>query len=162
MSFKGFFRRYYPAVIIVLAVISIAVGAVYGLFPLPTFEKPTKQSAQPQSQPQPNYASPGQLAPGFPSELVLDPKAAVKESYSINYGNNTNQYTASFNSKESMESLFSSYKKYLGDNGWSITNEITKYPTSRGLYAVKGLTDASVAIINKGETREVIVSYVKK
>lgn len=162
MSFKGFFRRYYLAVIIVLAVISIAVGAVYGLFPLPTFEKPTKQSVQPQFQFQPHYASPGQLVSGFPAELVLDPKAAVKESYSIDYGENTNQYTTSFNSNESMESLFSSYKKYFGDNGWSITNEITKYPTSRGLYAVKGAADASVAIIEKGEMRQVMASYVKK
>ena len=163
MSFKDFFKRHYLAVylgvIVVLAVvISIIVGVVFNLYPLPTFEKPTKESVQSQ----PNYASPGQLVSGFPAELVLDSNAAVKESYSIDYGKNTNQYTASFNSNESMESLYSSYKKYLEDNGWSITNEITKYPTSRGLYAVKGLADASVAIIDKSDARQVTVSYLQK
>lgn len=110
----------------------------------------------------PQYASPGQLAPGFPSELILDSGAQLGLSYSINYDPSTNQYTASFKSKESMESLFSSYKKYLGDNGWNITNEITKYPTSRGLYAVKGAADASVAIIKQTEGSEVVVSYLSK
>jgi len=112
--------------------------------------------------PAPVYAPKGELVRGFPKELVLDQKGIVSGSYYVNYSTSLNQYTAVFDSTEPMLSLFSQYKDYLSKNGWTITNEITKYETSRGLYAVKGAADASVAIIEQAKSREVTVSFVQR
>jgi hypothetical protein len=125
-----------------------------------------KYAAQtPASQPRgpmPVHAPAGQLVPGFPKELILDESAKLSDSYSVNYNPSLNQYTAVFNSNEAMLDLFAAYKNWLTRNGWTITNEIAYYPTSRGLYAKKGTADASIAIIDQKTQRQVVVSYVGK
>jgi hypothetical protein len=106
------------------------------------------------------YAATGELASGFPAELILDANAKLSNSYSLDYNAALNQYTAVFTSDKSMTALFASYQAYFSKNGWAVTNAITKYPTSRGLYAQKGTSDASVAIFEGGSSREVTVSYL--
>lgn len=116
----------------------------------------------PKQAPAPVSAPKGETVTGFPKELILDSAADLGSSYSLNYNANLNQYTASYISKLSMSRLFDMYKSYYQKNSWAVTNEITKYPSSRGLYAVKGTVESSVAVIDEGAARNVIVNYLKK
>ncbi len=143
-----------------LVIFLVAVGAAAALV---VFHK--KAPAAPSgktTQPSPSYAPKGELTPGFPKELILDNKAAPGGSYAVNYGTGPSLRTTSFDSNKSMLSLFNLYKTYFKDNGWIITNEVTKYKDSRGLYAIKSREVASVAISDNGKTRQVVVNYAGK
>lgn len=106
------------------------------------------------------YAPQGQLAAGFPKELILDSKAKLSASYAVGYDRNLNQYTANYSSDEPMLAIFSQYKDYFKNNGWTITNEVAQYKTSRGIYAKKDKNDVSVAIVDAKQSRQIIVSYL--
>ncbi len=106
------------------------------------------------------YAPKGELAPGFPKELVL-PNLTLDSSYSASYAKDLNQFTSALNSQDSLDKIFQAYKTYLGANNWKITN-VTAYPGSRGIYARKDQADINVAIIDQGDKRAVSVTYVKK
>ncbi len=108
------------------------------------------------------YAAKGEITPGFPKELILDERASLAQSYAIAYDQNLNQYTVAFDSDQSMSALYDAYLSYFKENGWTMVNAIAKYPASRGLYAKKGTADASVAILEKDSSAQVIVSYVVK
>ncbi|MBU6500323.1 MAG: hypothetical protein KGJ89_00640 [Patescibacteria group bacterium] len=152
----------------VTAIIIVVVAATA----LVVFRKPAqKKAVQNTSSPSPSvaenvkpiaaYASQGKLTPGFPSELILgSANATTSQSYQINYPyDGSTQDTTDFISAESMLDLFSQYKKYFSQNGWTITREITKYTNSRGLGAEKGGTSMSMAIVDNGKVREVTISY---
>jgi hypothetical protein len=124
--------------------------------------KPTPAIPPVASNPVPVYAPQGQLVSEFPSSLIIGTSSVVNGSYAINYSSSTNQYTAEFNSSSSVISLYASYKQYLTTNGWTITNDITKYPTSRGLYASNASSDVTVAIATKNKGAQVTISYVLK
>ena len=116
--------------------------------------------------PTPVYANKGSVVPQFPKELILDAAAKVANSYSVNYAASLNQYTAVWNSSSSMTALYNQYKAYFLANGWTITNDMTNYSFSRGLYATKGAAEASVAIVQQGKNgkngSQVTVSYLTK
>ena len=114
------------------------------------------------SNPTPVYAPQGQLVPQFPPSLILGTSTIVNGSYAIDYTSSTNQYTAEFNSSSSMASLYTNYKQYLSANGWTITNNISKYPTSRGLYASNASSNIAVAIVSQKTGSQVTVTYVVK
>ncbi len=137
-----------------------AVIVVVGILVIWAVQKPASQPTA--SGPAPSYAPSGQLVAGFPKALVLDQAAQISSSYSINYSASTNQYTAEWNSPSSMASLYGQYKSYFQTNGWKITNDVTKYSASRGLYATKGSAEASVAIMQQGKGSQVIVGYLMK
>lgn len=124
--------------------------------------KPSSPTPTPSSGATPVYAPQGELVAGFPTELILDTSARTTQSYSINYSSSTSQYTANFTSNESMLKLYGDYKTYFPQNGWTIVNDTTSYKDSRSLYAKQGTAEASVAVIDKGTTRQVTVSYLKK
>ena len=108
------------------------------------------------------YAAQGELAPGFPAELIVDTNAKLVDSYSIVYEGNIKQYTARFDSQKSMAALYDTYQSYFSRNNWTITNQITKYPDSRGIYAVSGTNEAGVALMTQGTGTEVVVNYIVK
>lgn len=148
--------------LITLIVVLIAAAAlVFLIVYLQQFQKPGAPAAQNKGLIA-TEAPKGEVVPGFPRESILDAKSSVDKSYAVDYGGGTVQRTANFTSAKSMPDLFAEYKDYFMKNGWTITNEITKYKTSRGLYAVKGSADANVAIADQGKSREVIVSYLQK
>ena len=157
----GFQSKSAKIILIVVLVLILAVVTGWRLGYLTW-----KPSAPPQTQEpplgQPVYAPQGQLTAGFPPELILDPQAALAQSYRVKYQENLNQYTATFNSNQSMLSMFSRYKTYLKNNGWFITNEITQYATSRGLYAQKRSLEVSITITKKDSGSEVSVTYILK
>jgi hypothetical protein len=119
-----------------------------------------KPALKPATGPVPVYAPQGQLVPQFPALLILDSAAVVNGSYAINYSSSTNQYTAQYNSSDTVASVYASYKQYLPANGWSITNDITKYSTSRGLYASNASSDVAVGIVTQGKGSQVTITYV--
>lgn len=110
----------------------------------------------------PVYAPQGGLISGFPKSLILDAQAQVSGSYGISYSSDTNQYTAEWNSPNSMENLYNVYLNYLQSNQWQIVNRSTQYPNSKGLYATSGSADVSVAITAQVNGSHVILSYLMK
>ena len=114
------------------------------------------------AEPNLEYAPEGEFVVGFPEWLILDKESRPNSSYSVSYDENLNQYTASFDSDQSMGDLATLYKNYFKDNGWQITSEVTQYEDSRGLYAIKDSQEASVAIISQNEGTQVVVSYLVK
>lgn len=160
MDKSSFALRSRKILVIAVAVLVVVLAALLFLYFRRQATPPT--SPAPSTQPPLTHAPSGELTPGFPKELVLDAKAKLADSYTINYNQNLNQYTASYDSDKSMLSLFAEYKDYFKNNGWAIVNEITIYKTSRGLYAKKDKSDASVAIIDRKPQRQVTVSYLVK
>jgi hypothetical protein len=123
--------------------------------------RPGSSAPQPTA-PVPVYAPQGQLVPDFPKGLILDSSAAISGSYSINYSSSTNQYTAEYNSSSTMASLYAKYKAYLPANGWAITNDISAYPGSEGLYASNASSDVAVAVVSQKTGSQVTITYVVK
>lgn len=110
----------------------------------------------------PTYAPQGQLAAGFPTDLILDGKAKVSQSYSIDYAAAGNQYTASWDSVMSVQALFDAYKSYLPLHGWTIPDgvaQIGKYGAS--LYGEQSGATANISIVPKGKGSHVVISYSK-
>ena len=148
----------FAGVLVALAAIVAALLSFKFIFmPQSSVQAPSKSS----SAQTPVFAPSGELTPSFPKELILDDAAKLSQSYLINYSTSTKQYTANFTSSDTMLSLYQNYKKYFASNGWTVVNDTTSYTTSRGLYVRKGTTDASVAIIDQGKTRSVVVSYLQ-
>ncbi len=135
------------------------IAVVLGILIVITW-KPQRQQQPAPTGPAPVFAPQGQLTPNFPTALILDPQAEINSSYSINYDASTNQYTAEWNSSSSMASLYNNYKTYFGANGWTITNNITKYSSSRGLYASNASSDVAVGIVSLGNDSQVTISYI--
>ena len=147
-------KRMWVWVGVVVVVIAILMAFFWRPGQEGTMQQPVTGSA-------PAYAPQGQLVANFPKELILDNAAVISDSYAINYSTSTNQSTAVWNSSSSMDSLYQSYKQYLPAHGWTITNDITKYATSRGLYATKGTTEVvSVSIVTQHKESQVTVTYV--
>ena len=108
------------------------------------------------------YAIKGELAPGFPKELILDDSAKLADSYSISYEASLKQYTATYTSQKSISDLFTLYQNYFTKNNWTFVNQVTKYPTSRGMYVTDSTNEAGVAILMQGSSTKVMVSYIVK
>jgi hypothetical protein len=138
----------WTGVVIVLLLILVLLGAFSG------------KNNQPVTQGVPTYAPQGQLVTGFPQELVLDPTAQLGGSYGINYSTSTNQYTAMWTSSKSLDDLYSAYKTYFQNNGWTISNEMTAYAGTKGLHAAKGTASAGLSVVDNGASRKISVTYV--
>jgi hypothetical protein len=137
----------------VVVVVLVVVGALI-------WRSTSQQPAN--SGPAAVYAPQGQLAPGFPKNLVLDAQARIGSSYSIAYASTTNQYTARWVSSSSVATLYNSYKTYFGNNGWAITNSSGATSTSKlgAIYAATSSANVSVTMITQGKGSEITVSYV--
>jgi len=156
-------RKKRISIAIIAAVVLIAIVLVLGFAARHNGANPAGSSATAVPlAPKAAYAASGEVISGFPSGMILDPAAKVASSYSLSYNASLSQYTASFDSKESMADLYAAYGSYFQTGGWTVTNRITTYPTSRGIYAMKDATEASVAIITESNGSQVIVSYVVK
>ena len=143
---------------LVLIAAILAVGIVLAVL----FTRSPKSSDEQKEAagPVPVYASYGELATGFPKELVLDGAASVESSYTIAYDASVNQHTAVFMSDESPVTLRQQYKQYFADNGWKILSETTE--GIQALYAQKDRIDASfTAGLQDGRT-QVIIAYLEK
>jgi hypothetical protein len=110
----------------------------------------------------PVYAPQGQLASGFPKQLVLDTNSQVNSSYAINYSTSTNLYTTQFNSSSSMATMYANYNTYLTANGWTIARKITSHLTSRGIVASNATSEVLVTIVAEGKGSQVTVTYDTK
>jgi hypothetical protein len=107
------------------------------------------------------HAPKGQVAPGFPKELILDNAAALSDSYAINYSASTNQYTAEWISTSSPLSLYDIYHAYVTKNGWTITNQADG-SVLKGIYAKKASAALSVIIMPQAQNKgtKIMVAYV--
>jgi flagellar basal body-associated protein FliL len=146
----------------VLLAVVVLGGAAYILF--------SKKQAGPNQTNQTTKKAPvfkktdapaGQLAVGFPKELILDPNAATKQSYSIKY-DSANQFTANFNSSLSTGEIYKLYITYLTANGYSIKNQ-SNTATFSSIYATKNSTivNAVFTRTNKTAPTTATITYVK-
>jgi len=110
----------------------------------------------------PVYAPKGQLVPQFPSALILDKTSGVSNSYSINYSTTTNQYTAEYNSSNTVKALYNEYSSYVSNNGWTITRALTTYPTFDALSATNGSNQLQVVISMQTKGSHVTITEVVK
>jgi hypothetical protein len=92
------------------------------------------------------HAPQGQVAAGFPKELILDKGVQVSNSYTVSYSSTTNQYTVQWNSPSTAASIYNSYFAYLPTHGWTITNRFTTHPGMLGLYATKTSATSSASV----------------
>ena len=142
-------------------VFTIIVLVVVGLLAVIGF-KLFRPSSEPQRvQLQTEYVLEGELVTNFPVYLILDEEAKIVSSYKIDYGDNLEQFTTTFDSDKSMVSLFNQYKNYFQNTHWIISNEIVR-ETSRSLYALQGGAEASLVIIAQEQGSQVTISFVAK
>jgi hypothetical protein len=123
-----------------------------------------RPTPKPASGPVPVFAPQGQLTPNFPKDLILDSNAAISGSYSINYSSSTNQYTAQYDSSNTLVSLYNSYKTYFGTNGWMVTNSSSIKSASKigVLIAATSSANVNVTLIAKGTGSQATISYVAR
>lgn len=138
-----------------ITVIVVVVGGIgwYMIASIPSKQQPAVPAT---------YAPAGQLIPGFPQQLILDNNAAVTNSYVINYATTTNQYTAQWDSSSSMTALYTKYKQYLPQNGWTISNDVTRVATMRAVAAKNASGSVSVVITQNGSGSQVVLTYLIK
>lgn len=142
---------------IAVVVIGVVLYFVWKPQPVPapgTGTTPVGQSGSSQT-----FAPQGQVVAGFPQSLLLDSGAQVTQSYSIPVDSNTAQYTAEWNSSNSMASLFAQYENYLKANGWTVSNA-DQSAVADTLYATKGSTVVNASFIAQGQGSQAIVSYL--
>jgi len=109
---------------------------------------------------QPTYATGGDLANGFPSDLVLGTKPDITQSYSVPYGNQS-QSTTSFQVQDSSDALFQSYLTYFQTNSYGIISK-QQTKTLDSIYASNKDADISVTITQATGGSRADVSYLKK
>ena len=136
-----------------VAVVVVAVALIWK----PTVEKPLVASV-----PTPVYASQGQLVPQFPKGLIIDSKAAMSGSYSINYSSSTNQYAAEYYSSSTVTSLYNQYQTYLPRNSWTVIGSITTRPSYDVIWASQGNDQLQVIIGTQKKGSQVTVTYTEK
>jgi flagellar basal body-associated protein FliL len=147
--------------IVIAIVLVIGLGAVFLLLHkniLPTQNSSTKPSAI--VEPKPVYAAQGKLTENFPTSLIIGAKPSTQSSFSVNYSN-SNQYTAVFNTTDSISAEYNSYMSYFQNNKYEI---ISHQDTSNlaELYAINKDGDVSAQIVPSGKLSMVTVSYLKK
>jgi len=139
-------------VLMLFGVVVIALAIFYAVLS-PGFSAGSLQSSAPL------YAPSGTLAPGFPSELVVDQGAIIAQSYSIHYPPSTEQYATTFNSKMTGRGLFLLYQNYFAGNGWQVTHSGMNSGFS-GIYAVKMNDTANIMIVPAATSTQVSVGYL--
>jgi hypothetical protein len=97
-----------------------------------------------------------------PQGSILDSNAAVKGSYFVNYSSSTNQYTAEYNSSDTVTSLYGQYKSYLSQNGWTVTGSLTSHPTFDAISATQNNDQLQVVISTTNKGSQAIITYVAK
>ncbi len=142
-------------ILILIVIIVLLVGSAIFYY---NYQRAAKLSAQPKT----SYAPAGQLVSGFPSELVLDSKALVKESYSID-SSTTSQKTAIFNSNKSTYEFFVLSRDYFIKAGWKLTN-IEADPKGDNIVfnAWRGENELNIAINKQDNGSQLTVSYLAK
>jgi hypothetical protein len=140
----------------------VVVVLIIGIFVVLAFVSKSTPTPGTVSVPAPVYAPQGQLAPGFPKYLILDPQAQIGSSYSINYDPTTNQYTARWISSSSVATIYGQYKSYFGNNGWVLSNSSGATSASKiaAMYAATSSAKVNVTMLSKSGGAEVTVSYV--
>lgn len=142
------------AVAAAIVVVAVIVAAVMAWHAAPGQSIPKT--------PTPVYAPQDELVPQFPKNLILDPAAAVSQSYSMSYSTATNQYTAEYDSSSSMAALYAAYVAYLPAHGWTITNQLTSFANSRGVSATNASSSVQASIVAQNGGSQVTVGYVTK
>ncbi len=99
----------------------------------------------------------GALPEGFPTDIPLNGKTAITQSYSATYPNSTaKQATISFTSSKSSKDNFAFYKKWASDNEWQIINQ-TDQDAIKSLYLKKDNSDINLVITPDS----INISYVR-
>lgn len=115
---------------------------------------------QPRMIPVTTVAPQGQLVPQFPPSLILDPSAEINGSYAISYSSSTNQYTAEYDSSDTVSTLYKNYLSYLPSNDWTISGSNTTIPTLDVISATQGSNQLQVMIATKNKGSQVTITYV--
>jgi hypothetical protein len=141
--------------IIAVTVIAVAIVVLIGN----RSQNPSHESLAVKSS-APVYAPQGELVAQFPKDLILDPAAAMSQSYFLGYSSRANQYTAQFDSSSSMTTLYEEYLKFLPEHGWTITNNVTAFRNSRGIAAISASSSVQVSIVAHHDGSAAAVAYV--
>jgi Tfp pilus assembly protein PilV len=150
----------------VLVSVVILVLVVLGILAFVYFHKNTSKQASPQvettklTQSKIEYAPSGKLVSSFPNSLILDSAATTSQSLDFTYKGNR-QSTVTLYSKETPETVFDQYKKYLTTNGYKIISELSK-TNSYSLYASGSTADVDVAAQIENKQTQITISYINK
>lgn len=145
--------------IVLVALAAVAIGAAWH----PSSTAPEEPVNYPNPAPSaPIYAPAGALVSGFAQGLVLDNAPSFTQSYAVRYSATSTQYTATWNSSSSMNTLFAAYQKYFSANGWSVAGESASASNLRNIDAANGTEYANVTISAQGKGSQVTVSYLQK
>ncbi len=144
----------------VVVVIIIAVVLLVGWRPgSPTTQPGSTQTGSANSNGI-SYASQGQVVSGFPQSLIMDPSATVATSYTIN-ASGTTQYTATWNSSSSANTIFDEYFSYFQANQWTISNQQSQ-ANFLGMAAGDGNGhDVDIVVEPQGSGSTITVSYTE-
>lgn len=144
----------------VIILLAVAVVAVIVLVRARNHRVPQTATTQAPLHIHPTYAPTGQLAAGFPKDLLVGAAPAISESYITAFGQQT-QATATYTDREPVNALLQAFLAYFRANGFGVIST-THAGNTESLYAVKKDADISV-IITPGQGQcSVVVSYLKK
>lgn len=99
----------------------------------------------------------GELIAGFPREYVFENGVILRES-TRTASDSQNFWTASYISSKTSAEIFTLYKNSLAVTGWEISNSVI----NKVIMAKKGTLQMSVAIEDKTNRREVVLSVLEK
>lgn len=145
-------------ILIVLLGVVIVVGAAFA------FIQNRKNSEQKIKGPyQETGAKPGLVVEGFPKSLIIHPAGEIADSYKLEYSDEANQYTATFETSQTVAQEYNDYLKYVTNLKYEVSNQKVD-SKSANLYARNADSDINVVITlaDKAKHPMVTVTYVRK
>jgi len=143
-------------IVVVVIVLAVLLGIALGLYQFGFFGEKTENLEDGVVR---TTAREGSLVRTFPVELILDPSADIRESYSLNYTNDAvNLPAVTFTTELSYEEIIQRYEDYFAEHEYTgrIFPDVSENPTS--YYGEKDGVEVQVVFVDREGTVEVTVS----
>lgn len=139
-----------------LAVVILVIGLTYknwGGGATPSGEVKFEKTEAPQ----------GQLAKEFPQELIIESNLLIKNSYSLEYENGSNQPAVNYYSRFSTEENLRLFRDRLKTLGYEIIKDDKVTDGIYSIYAARGNENVNITIVHTNPTAmaNVIMAYVR-
>lgn len=110
-------------------------------------------------------ATSGKIIGDFPAELVLEPSAVAKESYSVHYNTQgVSQPVLSYVSKKTIPENVAIFRNYFVVNNWTILHNANPLDRFTYFYAMRNnyKNEANVTMEQVGNQVQITISYVAR
>lgn len=142
-----------PQTVLIIGAV-VLVAALAGIY----WFVQKRQAALPDSDLSLTTAPEGQLAQGFPPDLILEKDAELQKSYRVD-SKGVSQPAATYVSSRTLAENIAAFRDYFDKNGWALTHEATvEEGSGTFFYAEKDSHAASVTFVEENGSLFVMIA----